>query len=787
MLASGLQRTQLELHLHRRWLQAFLGTTTRSYATISKLRIRKDEPTKVAVSQSSRQKTSGRAFPSAKTLKFRRHGLTQNQWEPTTQSPPEPDAATKALLRQREHLREAVADLRIWDLIRLYDELKDKSIFNRHDFRLVAQCLHLSCRRATSRSSDPRQRREETDQLVAFGEKLVGDVKQGVVEPNGPAHVHLLGFFKEVGRRDPGIDFWTWLVSQDESFVTVDVYGAAIELLAVTGAPLAELEELYQQALVRFPGNFAAYHLAPDAFLSNRDQAVRLPGIPMSLLQGILTARLLHGDTRNAYLALDTALRLYPDQTPPRFFTLFLEERPLTEAYTVLAIACRAGIVVPVNVVKAFQSKLRETSDPFSTSRHSLAVRAQLSLLFMYGGAGGRLTQNMLTEFTISVTRFLRLAGVSSLETAQMQQLVKDITNIVRNAIAIFVRFGTAPGLSAFNSIINNVGGYGRSKEVIGIALADAQALGLKPNEVTHRSILTAAGMLGERDFVVDSWERLMYARHEAKQSADGTDWHTFVKAAHLADCVDLARREFEALKDSISVDQHPNILAALEQSGVQTSSAEKSNSLDVQAVFAELEKINNDLQMIDEQTKHRPGVQDFNSQQLPMTLLFYRTGIDIPETTAIELYDELSTEQAPTRQLEDGEESRTDASVSPPTSTPPVPDTFDRSAPHKSTQTNIPLGRLRFDNWKTMNWLLGQSAANDQAYLRLVDKAIAAGTVPPQRNANINIDDVDEVGSYGLSDVIEADERAASQHVVSENDLQDWRKTILALRGKDS
>ena len=63
----------------------------------------------------------------------------------------------------------------------------------------------------------------------------------------------------------------------------------------------------------------------------------------------------------------------------------------------------------------------------------------------------------------------------------------------------LFARFGAKPGVSAFNSIITNIAGYGQAKHVIDIALRDAQSLALKPTVVTRRSILTTAGLLHDK------------------------------------------------------------------------------------------------------------------------------------------------------------------------------------------------------------------------------------------------------------------------------------------------
>ena len=123
-----------------------------------------------------------------------------------------------------------------------------------------------------------------------MAEEIIKDVVKGNLAPHKLAHIHLIGLFKESTQKEAGVRFWQWLEGQDESYVGADVYGAGIEILAINGAPLSTLEELYQQALSRFPGNFNSYHLSPDAIVPDRNQPTTLKGVPTVLLQGILTS-----------------------------------------------------------------------------------------------------------------------------------------------------------------------------------------------------------------------------------------------------------------------------------------------------------------------------------------------------------------------------------------------------------------------------------------------------------------------------------------------------------------
>ena len=390
MFCAPLQRAQLQLQCHRLWFSQFLAQTRcLSYATRKHGWSGDGQEHGLARGschfnwkkhQTARLKASSYATKRIKIQKV-------------------PNRSFESQDEFLRTLREATKNLHISYAMELYRGLRRKEALGKQDFRHLAQALHQYLRTVQYRF-EHKERRDWVDDLISFANDLVADVKKAKLLPNGQAHVHLLGFFKESGARESGKRFWEWLERQDDRYVNADVYGAAIELLAVEGAPLKAMEDLYQQALERFPGNFTAYHLSPDAILPERDQPTWLKGINVTLLQGILTARLLRGDTRNAYLALDTALRLYPDQTPPRFFKMFLDERPVLEAYTVFAMACRAGTKLPINHLSTILAALRSISDFTSPTKHSLAIRAMLSSVYMYSGIGQSIKNKDLLHWT---------------------------------------------------------------------------------------------------------------------------------------------------------------------------------------------------------------------------------------------------------------------------------------------------------------------------------------------------------------------------------------------------
>ena len=189
---------------------------------------------------------------------------------------------------------------------------------------------------------------------------MAQDLQQGLAPPSPDGATRLISLFKEAKMQSRGLLLWNWLIKQGNEHVNATTYGAAIELLAENGEQLSTIEAVYQQALKRFPNGFVEYHFSPYAVVPQPDQQQRIQGWSQNLLQGIITARLLHGEVYGAYLGLDTALRLFHHQLLPRICEVFLEMQSLPMAYKILLIAIRNGVEVKPRHLRNLQSKIIE-------------------------------------------------------------------------------------------------------------------------------------------------------------------------------------------------------------------------------------------------------------------------------------------------------------------------------------------------------------------------------------------------------------------------------------------
>lgn len=778
MLTFRLRRVQIELQSHRNWLKTFHAGSI-------------DVPGRIeAASPSSRSFSSSHGFGY-------RHGQTQDAAAAPAPEPNRYLSAAKQRKQERKTNRqfgrsqshskertvnldalatrsvlfEAVGSTDITGVISAYRQLPDKKPLSSDDFYKVAQCAHQALR-LENQKPPYTKRREDTEQIVAFAELLARDIGRGDLVPSTAAHVHLMGLFKESGTKDAGIKFWNWLQTQDwsDEHVSAEVYAVAIDFLAVNGYPLEDIEDLYQRALIRFPGSFNAYHMSPEAIVPDRERAITVTGIPMSLLQSIMLARLLRGESQKAYLGLDTALRLFPTAVPQRALRTFLDERPISESYTVFAMVYRAGMHLPGLPFKTFLSKLRTTADSKSVASHFCSVRAMLSILYLHVGSSGSLVSNTVGELVIAMTQILRLPGIDTMEKKQRAQVVDSVLATVRKTWEVFARYGVVPNMPSFNSVIANVAGYGRLKSVVGIVLADMKALGMEPNDITRRSIMTVGGVIHDKEFVMKAWKSIVDARAAKNQRPDLIDLNVFIKAARLSDMSDFASKEAEKYRfylpprDQSSVDYY--LTRSLDQ---PTSTPEAEGQ--AEDIVEGIAKLRADLEVLDERTRDKPNVQDFSNQTLPTTLIKAPEVLAIDDQEMRKIYDELTTESVASKAEISEEET------SEPESTPEVK---GDTAPLPVSSTNLSFGSLRYESWKCVNYLLWLSEKHDAEYADAVDAAIAAGTKPPAREMGLSKDERRNLGSFGLSDA--ADSSVAKSDAAS---VEAARKEILRLRGR--
>ncbi|TGZ82678.1 hypothetical protein EX30DRAFT_338984 [Ascodesmis nigricans] len=409
--------------------------------------------------------------------------------------------------------RSDVSATQVFSAMQSYPQLREIGVLTADDISNLARQIH-SLFRKTGAKRD----------VAEYLDVLIQDCMTGAIPGHPLATVHIISCLKDMEDFDKATQFFQWLREEaTQAYCDMRVYGSAIEMFAYKGEPLPFMEELWNEALVRWSGT--------TSLAVARDTG---KGISVMLLQGIITARLFHKEWRGAYEGLDICLRLYPTLTPSRLYELFIYERPIREAYIVFLLACRAGQPPKATVLTPLlKETFRATHDP----------RALLRLVYNYVGAGG-----------IPSALHLNCLIQSILTGCPPEELDKNLS-YVRSLIAAFARVNVPPSTSTFNNLIS-LGGKLRQPALVFSAFKELLAAGLTPDTVTHRANLAAVAHLKEVDRLEATWKLLKEHKEATGRQWEGYDWHVFIKAAIACDNIPFFRKELFDARLELGPDQ---------------------------------------------------------------------------------------------------------------------------------------------------------------------------------------------------------------------------------------
>ncbi|KAF2495392.1 hypothetical protein BU16DRAFT_486875 [Lophium mytilinum] len=601
-----------------------------------------------------------------------------------------------------------------------------------HNTLLITALLHNEARKLRR---DVLKR--DTEKYLSYVRVLVHHIQSRLVSPHHAALVHLISFFKVVAQWQEGVDFWTWCRAQDEAYVDASVYGAAIELLAYHDTmPLESLEELYEEGLTRFPSTFAEYHMSPEAVLPDRTQLTTIAGLPVTLLQGILTARLVRGDWKNAYLALDVAFRLYPTQVPPRIVEVFFYERPLSEAFTVTLMAARSGVILRQGHLGVLQARLNHAmkyntpEEQISTLRSSV-VAMQASL-----GSGGVLQDGHLSRLIKSFKNLLPSHSKSAYD-AQDAEVRDCVTTAVQKIVSDFVDAGMPLNRVNLGSLMS-FHGKARASEAIGSIIAEMTAREMKSDEVTCRLLVSAFGDAGDAKSLETCWDILVeFAESKGRQISE-SDWRTLARATKSANNIAFLEKQLEYLSHTLTTDIREAITRTLETE--PTEPEKKGLPMDVAAMAPGMESIYNRVSQLLALFKSG-SLLDFKLSPTPLFIDPARPALGSIEDLRI-IYDELTTD-------------------------PRQPPPEDSTVSKPLSPTGFPLDELRFQNWVTILEAMSDAEAYETEKAKLIEEAIDSGN-PLQDKVHAPL--------YRKYSVPETDVVFSSQ--------EELRRHILRLRG---
>ncbi|KAF2200840.1 hypothetical protein GQ43DRAFT_441192 [Delitschia confertaspora ATCC 74209] len=587
-----------------------------------------------------------------------------------------------------------------------YPTLLEQKALESNDTLRIAKLLHNYFRNSKAR------RAEDIERFYPFLEQVTQDIQAGDLPPNPYAHVHILSIYKELQKYEAGAKFWNWLSTQNDYYVNQAVYGAAIELLAYQGTvTLPQLEDIYNQGLRRFPGTYAEYHLSPEAILPDRSQPTVITGLPISLVQGILTARMMARDWKNSYLSLDAVLRLYPTQVPTRIFELFIHERPISEGYTVFLLACRAGIKLKPNHLTKLLVNLTKAMDVCNSLEARVTIlRGMVTAIYAYVGVSGILEGQHIAVFIRACGHVLpprpHPAEDYAGDSASMR---RELVAIAHGAVADILECeasGTTSGSASMFGALITLAGKLNAPALFTATLTEIEAIGGVTNNIERRNILTTAGILGMKHVIQKYWGDIVAAAENEGHQLTHGDWISLARAARRAGYAVFFEEQCGELSHTLTERTRAVAYNALAASEEEEGSISAENIIPIHPETFEtgIEEIQRTIQKIVSLLRTRT-LLNFDAHPIFMFLDPTRLPLgSISDLRAV--YDELTTDpHQPPPQHPDG--TRPKPALSP---------------------TGIPLDELRFQNWVTVMELMSQAEGLEVEFQKRMQSAIEKG-----------------------------------------------------------
>lgn len=668
-----------------------LRATVRASVTALQTQHRALASTPRCYANAAKGKKSGRSY----FLEMRKR--EQQQARRRERGEKDPAEVSPEVIQLALQLQQACEARDVQQLMDLYPAALGAGIVDRRGTHLICQALHASVRRSAARRDSAK-----LADLFPFVEQVLADLRRGALPPHPYAYVHLLGIYKDAKRFDEGRALWLWLTEQDDAHVSQAAYGAAIELLAYGGLmPLPELEQLYEEGLKRFPGTYAEYHLSPDAIVPDRTQPVHIVGLPTTLLQGIITARLMARDWKKAYLGLDTILRLYPGQTPHRIFELFITERPVSEAYTAYLLACRSGVQISGGQVTNLLNRLRVAmTQARSLADRFVILRAIANALYAYQQCGGGLASVHVGQFIKAFEFMLPEKAPGQEFTDEEAGLRNSIAMAAHESLAGLIQSGLSPEVHPFVSLLSLAGKL-RAPDLLKLTLEDANQAGITFGPIERRTLLTAAGLIKEPNLIQALWSLIVTNAQKEGTPISYNDWVTLARACRRADLTQYFEQQLQ--------EQAHAVTASIEERARVVANNPEPDEAKSSIALMTTEQLDSEIKTLQAQMENIRAVL-MSGQPLNLINTPFYMHID-PQQPSLgseedlrAVYDEFTTDPQQPAAAAD----------------PTKPNTAALS------KTGIPLDELRFRNWVNIHEMMSAASAYEASRQVIVDKAIA-------------------------------------------------------------
>lgn len=531
-------------------------------------------------------------------------------------------------------------------------------------------------------------------EVQAFAAQIVSDLYNKQIIPHPLAYPAILEILATLDNGAALENLWAWLLQQDDEHLSPQAYGAIIAIAVDAGKPLRVMEDLYEQALKRFPGDYAAYHMSPNAIIQHRGQVMSIKGSSGHLLGAIARARFVRGHRRRAYLDLDTALRLRPDQLARDFCSEFmLATTPLEERYILFQLNCRNHTLLVRSIFASVLEDLDSQAFMGAPGREVAVASRQVELLSAAIGTGRKWGSRLLQRCCQLALRLTVLARASGSRLDVLPGTISILDKIFDSAVACpgTIHFNSVKGIIATAGQLRSRGLFEAGLRYYGTAAKmDADVV---RDPIMYCSIIKTAGLLDEPNVVKSAWEDLLELQRVEPQKK--SDWIVLARACRETDMADFVHAELSTAK--IPEDSAIWSAAWRELDRPRKRSKPLDNDDIAAAITSSDLELGELVRKLDEACELLQTGGTRNFKQSPARMLLGEPHIQAHEADMHAVYDYLTADPREIVSVDDG-----GASDSMTSSSSPI------------LSSGYRLDELRYENWKTINELLAQSALHD-------------------------------------------------------------------------
>ena len=220
---------------------------------------------------------------------------------------------------------------------------------------------------------------------------------------------------------------------------------------------------------------------------------------------------LIHGDWRNAYLALDTAFRIYAYDIGQTMLDPFVRFRPLHESYQVFMMFARAGAVIRGRDLMKLLAQLNSAQKAGGSLDLNLDVaRAMFHLFQAYLASGGKMDVRHLDHLMKGVLSLLdRRPTAIPGELSTIRDLECQLVWKLLNQLIYFFRTADCPLVLANYCTLITMSGRLRESALLSLAMQDFVKARLSAEASFWECLLAAAGDLQRPDLVYTAWTNI--------------------------------------------------------------------------------------------------------------------------------------------------------------------------------------------------------------------------------------------------------------------------------------